>query len=334
MYKFALVGCGRIAERHAAIINEIGILKAVCDIDAKRADTMAAAYNAASYYSLESLLAGESDIDIVSVCTPNGFHAEHSIKALQAGKNVLCEKPLCITGAAAWQLVETEKFSRKKLFVVKSARYNPLLLELKKRIETGSLGKVYSFGLSCFWNRPDEYYSDWHGKAFPDGGTLYTQFSHYIDALYWLFGDVASVHAYASNAAHEASIEFEDTGVACLHMKSGVLGTVNWSVNTFRKNFEIGLTIVAEHGTVSLGGEYLEKLRYYEGSDPFDVSVIDQPANEYLSYKGSMSHHKEVYQNLVHALENNNEKSNAFDGLKTVEIIEKIYKAVSSSSLS
>jgi len=332
MYKFALVGCGRIAKRHAGIIKETGILKAVCDVDVKRADAFAAEYNASPYYSIEALLAAELDIDIVSVCTPNGFHAEHSIKALQAGLNVLCEKPLCITSAAAWQLIETEKFSRKKLFVVKSARFNPLLAELKKQLESDSLGKVYSFGLTCFWNRPKEYYSDWHGKNFPDGGTLYTQFSHYIDALYWLFGDVAAVNGFTDNVAHKNMIEFEDTGVACLQMKSGVLGTINWSVNTFGKNFEIGLTVIAEKGTVSLGGEYLDQLRYHQGVNAFRVSTSG-PANEYVSYKGSMSHHKEVYQSLVQAVENKTERnSNAFDGLKTVEIIEKIYKAVSSSS--
>jgi predicted dehydrogenase len=333
MYKFALVGCGRIAKRHAEMIQAAGILKAVCDVDAERADAFAAAYHATPYYSIETLLAVENDIDIVSVCTPNGFHAEHSIKALQAGRNVLCEKPLCITSAAAWQLIETEKFSRKKLFVVKSARFNPLLVELKQQIESRSLGKVFSFALNCFWNRPKEYYSDWHGKRFPDGGTLYTQFSHYIDALYWLFGDLESVQGFAGNLAHEDTIEFEDSGVVSLKMKSGILGTINWSVNTFRKNFEIGLTVIAQNGTISLGGEYLDQLRYQEGINAFEVSSVSGRANEYASYKGSMSHHKEVYENLLEAVENKAEpNSNAFDGLKTVEIIEKIYKAVSPSS--
>jgi predicted dehydrogenase len=88
-------------------------------------------------------------------------------------------------------IIETEKFCRRKLFVVKSTRYNPLLQQVKKLLADGKLGAVYSFHLSCLWNRPDAYYQDWRGKLFPDGGTLYTQFSHYIDAMLWLFGDVA-----------------------------------------------------------------------------------------------------------------------------------------------
>src|SRR5205085_2941351 len=183
MIKFALVGCGRIAARHAENMARVGKLQAVCDIVKEKAETFATKYEANCYLSLEDLLANEADVDVVAVCTPNGFHAEHTIKSLQARKHVLCEKPLCLTKAAAWQIIETEKFCRRKLFVVKSTRYNPILQELKKRITEDRLGKIYSFQVSCFWNRPDGYYTDWRGKHFPDGGTLYTQFSHYIDAM-------------------------------------------------------------------------------------------------------------------------------------------------------
>src|SRR5687768_8285103 len=105
MYTFAQSGCGRIAERHAENIVKTGILVAVCDIIPQKADSFAQKYNATSYYSIEDLMEQEKDIDVISICTPNGYHAEHSIKALQAGKHVLCEKPLCLTSAAAWQLI-------------------------------------------------------------------------------------------------------------------------------------------------------------------------------------------------------------------------------------
>ncbi|HEY0732509.1 MAG TPA: Gfo/Idh/MocA family oxidoreductase, partial [Chitinophagaceae bacterium] len=180
MYKFAVIGCGSIAPRHIENIEKVGRLIAVCDIIQEKADLLAAKYNVKPYYSVDDLLLKEKDIDVISVCTPNGFHAEHSIKSLQSGKHVLCEKPMCLTSAAAWQMIETEKFSRRKLFVVKSTRFNPLLIKLKKALDNGILGEIYSFKLSCFWNRPAEYYRDWRGKTFPDGGTLYTQFSHYI----------------------------------------------------------------------------------------------------------------------------------------------------------
>lgn len=328
MYRFAIIGCGRIAPKHAENIAALGKLQAVCDLVPEKADALARQHNAKAYYSLDDLLKGEPDIDIVSICTPNGYHAEHSIKSLQAGKHVLCEKPLCITSAAAWQMIETEKFSRKKLFVVKSTRFNPLLQDLKQLVDEGLLGTVYSFQLSCFWNRPDAYYTDWRGKAFPDGGTLYTQFSHYIDALLWLLGDLKTATGYAANKAHQASIDFEDTGVAALELQSGVLGTLNWSVNAYRKNCEISLTILAEKGSIILGGEYLNELRYQELETPFAFKTASHESNNYGFYKGSMSNHKEVYASLVEALKNNSPFIGSFDGLRTVEAIEKIYKAV------
>ena len=329
MYKFGLIGCGRIAHRHAEQIKKTGILTAVCDIDETKANKFAKTYNATAYYSIDDLLKKEKDLDIISVCTPNGYHAEHAIKSLQAGKNVLCEKPLCITGAAAWQMLETEKFSRKKLFVVKPTRYNTLLKELRSLILDKKLGDIYSFQLSCFWNRPPGYYHDWHGTKFPDGGTLYTQFSHYIDALLWLLGEIESVKGFTANKALKNVIEFEDTGVASLKMQSGVLGTLNWSVNSYKKNQGISLTLLAEKGTIILGGEYLNELVYKNLSFDFNFTLPQSPANDYDFYKGSMSKHDEVYENLLQALTDPAHPfANTFDGLKTVEAIEKIYKAV------
>jgi UDP-N-acetyl-2-amino-2-deoxyglucuronate dehydrogenase len=132
----------------------------------------------------------------------------------------------------------------------------------KKLLDEGKLGKVYSFQLHCFWNRPAEYYTGWRGKAFPDGGTLYTQFSHYIDALIWLWATLKRYMGFPKIGRTRDSIEFEDTGVAALQLSSGIIGTLNWSVNTYQKNFEIGLTLIAEKGTFSLGGPYLNEAKY------------------------------------------------------------------------
>lgn len=328
MYNFALIGCGRIATRHAENIVRVGCLLAVCDIIAEKAHTFSNVYDARAYTDLDTLLQQETEVDVVSICTPNGFHAEHSIKALRSGKHVLCEKPMCLTTAAAWQMIDAEKFSGKKLFVVKSARFNPYLQQLKKLLDDRTLGNVYSFQLSCFWNRPPEYYMDWRGKLFPDGGTLYTQFSHYIDALLWLLGDIERAHGFLKNFVHPA-IEFEDTGAAALQLTSGVLGTLNWSVNTYQKNYEIGLTLLTEKGTISLGGPYLNELKYACTDVNFESTKDKQP-NDYMFYAGSMSHHKEVYENLVNALKDETQHAaNALDGLRTVAAIEKIYNAIS-----
>jgi predicted dehydrogenase len=328
--RFAIIGCGKIAARHAAEIVKHGRLVAVCDIIQEKADAMAASFNARAYYSLEELLTNET-IDVIAVCTPNGLHAEHSILALQAGSHVLCEKPLCISTSDAVSMIDTAKQHNKKLFVVKSTRYNPALSSLKKAIEQNFPGTIYSFQLNCFWNRPPAYYEgSWKGDQALDGGTLFTQFSHYIDAMLWLFGNMRSVTGLRKNFAHQQVIDFEDSGVVALEMENGIIGGINWSVNTFQKNMEVSLSIIAEKGSITIGGEYMNTITY-QLTDGFDLKVPESGnANDYGFYKGSMSNHDKVYENLVKALyDDNHPFTSAADGLKTVETIETIYKSVS-----
>lgn len=326
--RFAIVGCGRIAGRHAEHINTLARLTAVCDIDKAKADAFAEKYGAKAYYDITHLLEDEANIDVVSICSPNGLHATHSISALKAGFHVLCEKPLAISSADCRQMIKTAQECNRKLFVIKQNRFNPPVAAVKKAIDDGYLGKIFSVQLSCFWNRNAAYYENsWRGTLSLDGGTLFTQFSHFIDLLYWLLGDIQSVEAYAGNYHHEGVIQFEDTGVVLLRFDSGAIGTVNYTVNSYNKNMEGSLTIFGEKGTVKIGGEYLNELEYQNIKD---YNITDLPegnrANNYGTYHGSMSNHDIVYRNLIDAL--NDEPgmlASAEDGLKTVEIIEKIY---------
>lgn len=329
--RFAIIGCGKIAPRHVVEIVKHGRLVAVCDIINKKADELAQSHNANAYYSIDDLLKNENNIDVVAICTPNGLHAEHSIKALKAGSHVLCEKPLCISSADALKMMDTAKTNNKKLFVVKSTRYNPALAALKIAIDEKRLGPIYSFQLNCFWNRPAAYYADsWKGGKSLDGGTLYTQFSHYIDALLWLLGDIGNVTGFRKNFAHQNIIDFEDSGTVAIEMKNGTIGGLNWSVNTFQKNMEVSLSIIGEKGSLRIGGEYMNKLEY-QLIDQYQLDISGGGnANDYGFYKGSMSNHDKIYENLVKALKADDHPfANAGDGLKTVETIERIYKSVS-----
>ncbi len=329
--KFAIIGCGKIAPRHAAEAVKHGQLVAVCDIVPERASGLATEYGSQPYFSIDDLFLQQKNLDIVAVCTPNGLHAEHSIKALRAGAHVLCEKPLCIVSPDARNMIAEAKKAGRKLFVVKSTRYNPALVALKKTIEQHKLGTVYSFQLNCFWNRPAAYYAgSWKGNAILDGGTLYTQFSHYIDALLWLLGDIKNITGFRKNLAHRDIIQFEDSGVISVEMQSGVIGGLNWSVNTFAKNMEVSLSIIAEKGSVRVAGEYMNEIEY-QVIDQYRMEVpAAGTANDYGFYKGSMSNHNKIYDNLVKTLHDENHPfANALDGLKTVEAIEKIYKSVS-----
>ena len=328
--RFVLIGCGRIAERHLQYIQKLGELVAVCDIVLAKAQIYKEKSNANAYTNIDDLFLVEKEIDVVVVCTPNGLHADHSIKALNAGCHVLCEKPMALTTNDCCRMIKAAETAGKLLFIVKQNRFNPPVVAVKEVIEKGILGKVYSFQLNCFWNRNEKYYQNsWKGTKHLDGGTLFTQFSHFIDLLYWLLGDVKQVKSITANAAHEKIIEFEDTGVAIVEMMSKAIGTINYTVNSYNKNMEGSLTIFGEKGTVKIGGEYLNKLEYQQ-INHFEIKDLPagNPANDYGSYRGSMSNHDKVYENLLDVLLHNAPMSmSAFEGMKTVEIIEKIYRS-------
>jgi UDP-N-acetyl-2-amino-2-deoxyglucuronate dehydrogenase len=333
---FAIIGCGRIAQRHAEHIATKGNLNAVCDIDLEKAVKLAEKYSATAYQNLEDLLVAEKDVDVISICSPNGLHAQHSIKALNAGFHVLCEKPMAINVNDCGEMIKAAEKNNRRLFAIKQNRFNPPVVAVKEAIDRGSLGKIYSVQLSCFWNRNFDYYhNSWKGTADLDGGTLYTQFSHFVDLLYWMIGDVKCAHALTSNFAHQGVIEFEDTGVVALQFYNGALGTINYTVNSYGKNMEGSLTIFAEKGTVKIGGQYLNELEYQniEGLDIKDLPA-GNTANNYGQYQGSMSNHDKVYENVIDVLQNDSSIStNSFEGLKTVEIIDKIYQSANRNRL-
>lgn len=328
--RVGIVGCGRIAQRHAGHIARLGRLAAVCDSDVSKAQKLGEEYEIPFFSDIETFLSFK-DMDVVAVCSPNGLHAVHSIKSLEAGFHVLCEKPMALNASDCEEMIKTAERNNKRLFVVKQNRFNPAVEAVKQKIDDGALGKIYSVQLSCFWNRNFDYYqkSDWKGTKDLDGGTLFTQFSHFIDLLYWMIGDIEETSALIDNYAHKDVIEFEDTGVVSLKFKNGALGTINYTVNTYAKNMEGSITIFGEKGTIKVGGQYLNKLEYQslEG-DLIGELREGNPANEYGEYQGSMSNHDRVYENLIDVLLHGGAiATNGLEGLKTVEIIEKIYKS-------
>lgn len=326
---FSLIGCGRIGERHAKHISNNGKLVAVCDIVKERADKIAKEYHSNAYTDLNEMFRVHPEIDVVAVCTPNGLHAAHTIAALKAGHHVLCEKPMAINVHDCGQMIYTADKMNRRLFIVKQNRFNPPVVAVKKLLDEGRLGKIYSIQLNCFWNRDEAYYANsWKGTKDLDGGTLFTQFSHFIDLLYWMFGDVKDVHGLLRNYHHQGIIAFEDTGVVTLEFDSGIIGTMNYTVNSYKRNMEGSLTVFGEKGTVKIGGQYLNELEYQniEGYEIRDLPS-GNPPNNYGHYVGSMSNHDKVYANLLDVLQNNGTiATNGFEGMKTVEIIEKVYR--------
>ncbi len=326
-YKFAIIGCGRIAQRHAEQIARVGSLVAVCDIEQEKAAALAHAYGAVPFYNIQSLLSS-SKFDIAVICSPNGLHAEHSILCLQAGVHVICEKPMAIKVEDCAKMIDASEKAARNLFIVKQNRFNPPVTALKEKLNEGAIGKIFSMQLNCFWNRKEAYYRDpWRGTKDLDGGTLFTQFSHFIDLMYWMLGDVKEVKAFMRNYNHKGVIDFEDTGVVILSLESGAIGTINYTVNSFEKNMEGSLTLFGEKGTVKIGGQYLNEVEYTSGIS-LDVPAFQGEANDYGTYTGSMSNHDKVYDNVMDVLNNNAPvMTNGREAMKTVEIIEKIYAA-------
>ena len=328
--RFLLVGCGAIGERHAQLAAEKGILLAVCDTDENKLRRFTKRWLCYGYTSLAAMLR-EQQADALIVCTPNGMHARHSIAGLKAGLHVLCEKPMAITLADAKRMNATAEKAGKHLVIVKQNRYNPSLITIKKMLDQGKLGAISSIQINGFWNRNEHYYrnSDWRGTLLHDGGTLLTQFSHFIDLLYWFFGPLQSVQGYTANRFHTSVIETEDTGVFSFVTKAGVPGTFHYSVNSKDCNFEGSLTILAQKATIKIGGPYLNAITYQQPRCiPEKAMSASMPPNRYKGYEGSMANHAMVYDAFLALLSGKKEHNvSGKEGAETIQMITQFYKA-------
>jgi len=188
--------------------------------------------------------------------------------------------------------------------------------------------------LNCYWNRDDRYYKSgsWHGNKELDGGTLFTQFSHFIDILYWLFGDIQNIKSRFYDFNHADLTDFEDSGIVNFDFLKGGSGVLNFSTAVWDRNLESSMTIIAENGAVKIGGQYMDKVEYCHVND-YEMPELapTNPGNDYGAYKGSAQNHNFVIDNVVDVLNNRATiTTNALEGLKVVEIIERIYKYTNS----
>jgi UDP-N-acetyl-2-amino-2-deoxyglucuronate dehydrogenase len=324
---FAVIGYGRIGKRHAAIIDgyETAKLVAVCDIkEDKKADVTVPFFN-----NIKALLNANLPIDVICICTPNGLHAEHALQVLEARKNVVIEKPMALKRADCEAIIFKSLQVSRQVFCVMQNRYSPPAQWLRKVLNNNLLGKIFMVQINCFWNRDDRYYTPdtWHGSKDLDGGTLFTQFSHFIDIMYWLFGDITNIQAVFQNFSHEATIDFEDTGLVHFDFVNGGKGCFNYSTAVFNQNFESTLTIVGEKGTIKVGGQYMEKVEYCH-IENYEMPILppSNPPNDYGAYKGSAANHHYIIENVVDVLNGKTSiTTNALEGMKVVDIIEQIY---------
>lgn len=330
--KFAVVGCGHIGKRHAEMIARNPEAELVALVDVKPAATLGAIQTGIPLFgSIEELLAADLEFDVVNICTPNGFHAAHSLKALDQRKHIVVEKPMALNKSDAEKVIFKALHVHKYLFAVMQNRYSPPSVWIKEMIESGKLGKIFMVQLNCYWNRDDRYYKadSWHGKKDLDGGTLFTQFSHFIDIMYWLFGDIDNITSRINDFNHKELTDFEDSGFINFDFVNGGTGAINFSTSVWDRNLESSMTIIAEHGAIKIGGQYMDKV---ENCHVKDYQMPDlaptNPGNDYGAYKGSAQNHNYVIENVIDVLKGRAAiTTNALEGLKVVDIIERIYSS-------
>ena len=328
--KFAVIGQGHIGKRHAEMVrrNNDCELIAVCDILPKEQLGLNE-LKESFYVSAEKMLAEHPEVEVVSICTPNGLHAEHSLASLRAGKNIICEKPLALTKADCEKIIFKALKNHKTVFCVMQNRYSPPSMWLKEIVEKKIIGDIFVVQLNCYWNRDDRYYKKggWKGKQELDGGTLFTQFSHFIDIMYWLFGDIKDIQAKFNDFTHANSTDFEDSGFVNFNFLDGGMGSINYSTAVWDTNLESSITIIGSKGSVKVGGQYMEKIEYCHIKDyTMPELAPTNEANDYGTYKGSANNHHYIFENVVNTLKGKNTiTTNAMEGLKVIEIIERIY---------
>jgi UDP-N-acetyl-2-amino-2-deoxyglucuronate dehydrogenase len=330
--RFAIVGCGHIGKRHATMVmrNEESELIALVDIADKNSLGLEEFAEVPFFSSIEELLASDLEYDVVNICTPNGVHSEQAKKALEKNHHVVCEKPMGLSKDNCESVIYTALQNHKQVFCVMQNRYSPPSVWIKNVIDNNILGDIFMVQLNCYWNRDDRYYKKggWKGTQDLDGGTLFTQFSHFIDIMYWLFGDIKNIQGRFADFTHQESTDFEDSGFVSFEFIGGGMGSLNYSTAVWNNNLESSMTIIGEKGSVKIGGQYMNEIEVcnIEGYQMPELPPSN-PANDYGAYKGSAANHHYIIENVVDSLKKRNTPTtNALEGLKVVEIIERIYE--------
>jgi len=327
--RFALVGCGRIWKNHVEALKKHAAnaeIVAVCDVDEKVLEAAEGATGVQGYLRYEELLA-KSDADVVVLSTPSGLHAPQTVRAAQAGKHVVTEKPMATRWDDGKRMVAACDDAGVRLFVVKQNRRNATLQLLKKALEQQRFGRIYMVAVNVFWSRPQSYYDSakWRGTWEFDGGAFMDQASHYVDLLDWMIGPVESVQAYTATLAR--NIEVEDTGALALRWRSGTLGTMGVTMLVYPQNLEGSITVIGEKGTVRIGGIAVNEIQHWVFADkrPEDDKVKE------ASYQTTSVYgfgHPLYYENVIATLRGEAEpETDGREGLRSLELLVAIYQA-------
>lgn len=328
--KFAVIGCGHIGKRHAEMIVRNSEAELVALVDTRPKEQLGIDnFDVPFFESMDAFLASNMTLDVVNICTPNGLHGTQSIRALERGYHVVCEKPMGLSKVECERVIFKALQMSRQVFCVMQNRYSPPSVWIKDIVSNGVLGDIFMVQLNCFWNRDERYYKKegWKGKQDLDGGTLFTQFSHFIDIMYWLFGDIKNIQGKFKDFNHHELTDFEDSGIVNFDFINGGMGSINYSTAVANQNLESSITIIGSNGSVKIGGQYMNEVEVCN-INAYEMPLLAEsnPPNDYGPYKGSAANHHYVIENVVDTLHDRTTMTtNALEGLKVVEIIERIY---------
>jgi UDP-N-acetyl-2-amino-2-deoxyglucuronate dehydrogenase len=321
--RFALAGCGRIANNHFEAIkkhSERCELVDVCDVDPAALDAAVKKNGARGHASLTAMLAA-SQADCVVLATPSGLHPSQAAEAARAGKHVMTEKPMATRWTDGLQMVRSCDEAGVHLFVVKQNRRNATLQLLKRAVEKGRFGRIHMVTINVFWSRPQSYYDSakWRGTWEFDGGALMNQASHYIDLIDWVVGPVESVQAYVGTLAR--NIQVEDTATVGVRWRSGALGSINVTMLTYPRNLEGSITVIGEKGTVRIGGVAVNEIQHWEFAEPdADDERVKGASYETTSVYGFG--HPLYYDNVIQVLRGEADpETDGREGLRSLELL-------------
>jgi predicted dehydrogenase len=336
MFKFALVGCGRIAKRHSELLGlghiEGATLSAVCDIIEDRARTTGERFKVPWFTDMHEMMKS-ADVDAVVILTPSGMHPEHSLALAPYKKHIIVEKPMALTLADADQMISAAKKNHIHLFVIKQNRFNVPVVRLRQELESGRFGKLVMGTVRVRWSRDQSYYNQdsWRGTWNLDGGVFTNQASHHVDLLQWMMGDVETV--FAKSDTFLVKTETEDTGIAVLKFKNGALGVIEATTACRPKDLEGSLSIMGENGTVEISGFAVNEMRHwnFKVETQEDKNIIQNysvnPPNVY-GYG-----HKAYYEHVVDVLKKGGSQPiDGEEGRKSLELIIAIYESIESKS--
>lgn len=337
---FGIIGAGMISRFHAKAITamEGGTLRSVFSFRPDEAVQLAGEYGIKPYGDLDEFLADEQ-LDIVTIGTPSGLHLEPSVAALNAGKHVICEKPLEISVERIDQLISVAKNRGKTLAAVLNRRFHPAMDAFKDAVERNRFGKLTSASCYVKWFRDQAYYDSaaWRGTwALDGGGALMNQSIHTIDTLLHLAGPVKSVQANTACLAH-TDIEVEDIAVAILEFKNGARGVIEGSTCSWsKKGHPARIQLCGTEGSVFMADESFE-LWDFMHEKPEDLEIQRTLMSGQAAGLGandptaiSFTQHQRNFEEVIRAIKEGREPStSATEARKSVALIRAIYESAS-----